>query len=73
MILVIGKPNCGTCNMVKSILNSKGIEYEYKLLGDLESETADKYINMAKEASKLMFPIIVKEDKIIAMEDIQCI
>ncbi|MFW6377106.1 MAG: hypothetical protein ACOCZ5_00535 [bacterium] len=75
MILLLGTKNCGNCNAVKFKLRAMDIEYEYK---DFFNELSDKeqgdYIKRLKEKDEgngsVELPIIVKEGKIIALEDL---
>lgn len=68
MIRVIGKENCSRCAMVKNILNKKGIEYEYNLLDECENK--EEYIKMAIEEGKLSMPLIIKDGKLINLQEV---
>jgi len=70
MILVIGTENCSRCNMVKNILNNKNIEYDYKLINSLSDEDKNKYINMAQCIGQMSFPLIIKDEKIITLQEV---
>jgi glutaredoxin len=56
--------------MTKMILNNKGITYEYKLIGDLLIGEQDKYLDMAQQTGQLSFPLLIKNDKIITLQEI---
>ena len=34
MVKIFGKDNCAYCNMAKQLCESKGVEYEYLMLGE---------------------------------------
>jgi len=55
--------------MTKGFLDNKNIEYEYKLLSSLNEEDQQKYINMAKQAQKMTMPLIIKNDRIISLQE----
>jgi len=70
MLLVIGTQNCKKCNMTKSILDKESIEYTYKLSSEIPEEEFNTYINKAKIKGILNFPLIIKNDEIITLEDV---
>jgi glutaredoxin len=70
MILVIGKENCSACDMTKTILKNKGIEFEYTLLDELEEIQKKEYIKLAREQGIMSMPLIIKEDKIIKLQEV---
>lgn len=70
MLLVIGTQNCSKCNMVKSILNNKGIEYIYKLNNEIPEGKFNIYLEKAKVLGLMNFPLIIKDEEIITLEDI---
>lgn len=70
MILLIGKQNCSACNMTKTVLTNKGIEFEYKLLNELPQEQQDKYINLAQESDMLSLPLIVVDNKLKTLQEV---
>ena len=67
---VIGKQNCSRCDMVKNILNNKQIEYEYILMESLSLEEQVEYRKMAIKAKQMEMPLIIKEDKIITLQEV---
>ena len=69
-IIVIGQKNCSACEMTKTILKNKGVEFEYKLLDDLENDLKNKYIKIAKEQNKLSLPLIIKDEKILTVQEV---
>ena len=70
MILLIGKQNCSACNMTKTVLTNKGMEFEYKLLNELPQEEQDKYIKLAQENDMLSLPLIVVDNKLKTLQEI---
>lgn len=70
MILIIGKENCSACEMTKTILKNKGIEFEYKLLNDLDSNLKKEYMKLAREQGKLSMPLIVKNEQLITLQEV---
>jgi glutaredoxin len=70
MLLIIGTKNCPRCKMTKSVLNNKDIEYEYKLNDEISKKELDLYLEKAKEKGLMNFPLIIKDEEIITVEDI---
>lgn len=70
MLLVIGTENCSRCNMTKNILNNKGIEFDYKLISSFSTDDKDKYMNMAQQTGQMSFPLIIKDNKIITIQEV---
>ncbi len=70
MILIIGSEGCSNCIMTKRILDNKGIQYKYVLLNELPQEEQDKYLNMARKAKRISFPIIIKDEKVITIQEV---
>ena len=69
MILILGLKNCGKCEITKQILTSKNIEFEYKLLSDLPEEDRRKYAQMARDCNYNTMPLIIKENKLITLQE----
>jgi len=70
MIKLIGKKNCSACNMSKTVLINKGIEFEYNLLEDLTQEEQDRYIALAQESNMLSLPLIVVDNKLKTLQEV---
>ncbi len=70
MLLIIGTQNCSKCKMTKSILDKKGIEYTYKLNEELTNEEFFNYMEQARNKRLMNFPLIIKDEEIITLEDI---
>ncbi len=73
MIIVIGTESCSRCTTTKNILDVKGIEYKYLLITDYPDENQNKFMEMAEKANQMSFPLIIKNDKIITLQEaLQC-
>jgi glutaredoxin len=70
MILLLGKNNCSRCDMVKSILDNKAVEYQYKKIEDYSKEEQDKYLELARINKQMGFPLIIKDGKIITIQEV---
>lgn len=70
MLLIIGTKNCSRCNMVKGVLNNKNIEYTYKTGNEIPKEELDRYLEKARSVGLMSFPLIIKDDEIIKLEDV---
>jgi len=71
MLLVIGTENCSRCAMVKNILNTKNINYNYKLIDELSETEQNNYLDIAKQSGQLSYPMIFKNNKIITIQEVQ--
>lgn len=65
MLKVIGKDNCSSCEMTKTILDNKGIKYEYLLFEDLGKE----FQTSLKKAFR-SFPILLKDRKATTLQEV---
>ena len=70
MILLLGKNNCSRCDMVKSILDNKAVEYQYKKIEDCSKEEQYKYLELARINKQMEFPLIIKDGKIITIQEV---
>lgn len=70
MVLVIGTENCSKCLMTKNILDSRDIDYEYRLLSEFSKQEQDMYMNMAKEAKMMNFPIILQDEIVVTLQEV---
>ena len=70
MLLIIGTENCSKCKMTKSILGNKNIDYIYKLNNEISKDEFNKYIEKAKTKGLMNFPLIVRDEEIIVLEDV---
>ena len=70
MIKVIGKEHCGACMMTKNVLGVKGIEFEYILLEEMTEEEQNNVIKMAEEQGRLSMPFIIKDGKLVTLQEV---
>lgn len=70
MIQVIASIGCSKCKQAKIRLDKENIKYSYRFIDELNDDTADRYMDMAKEAGQQNFPIIIKDDNLVSLEDI---
>jgi glutaredoxin len=70
MIKIIGLKNCSKCTVVKGILDSKAIEYEYNILTELPEEERRKYAQMARDVNYNTMPLIIRDDKLITLQEV---
>lgn len=70
MIILIGTENCNRCTMTKDILNNRNINFTYKLLSDLSKDEQDNLLVLAKESNQTSFPLILKDNKIITLQEV---
>jgi len=70
VLLIIGVENCSRCKMTKSILDNKKIDYTYKLNNEISEEEFNTYMDKAKIKGLMNFPLIIKDEEIIVLEDV---
>lgn len=70
MIKVIGKKNCSSCAMVKTLLTNNKIEYTYELLEDLDETSQQQYMDMAIEKGVMSMPLIIKDGELISIKEV---
>lgn len=70
MLKIIGLKNCGKCTVVKGILDNRKIEYEYSILTELPEEDRRKYAQMARDINYNTMPLIIKDDKLITLQEV---
>ena len=69
-IIVVGNPGCSRCEMARRLLKNKEVDFEYQDLGQLSPGTAEAYLSMGEEAEQVGLPILIKEGKLVKLEDI---
>ena len=69
-VTVIGSRGCSKCKITKTLLEQKKIPFEYKMIEDLPEQDQNSYINKAQNAGTMNFPIIIKDDNIVNLEDV---
>lgn len=70
MILLIGSESCSRCEAVKTILNNKYIQYEYKYMSEFNEEDKKKYLTMARKKGQLNLPIMIKDGEVIDYKEV---
>lgn len=73
MLKVIGTKNCNRCTMTTTILNNKGVKYEYiSYEDDLTDTERYFYFEQARKAGHAQFPILISDSgKYIRLQDIK--
>ena len=62
MIKIYGKTGCSACVQAKQLLETKGLDYEYALLG--LNYSLEEFYNVAPKTHKT-FPMVTKDGKYI--------
>lgn len=70
MLKVISKENCSRCIMTKNILENKGVDFEYITFENLTKEDQDKYIETARKSRLMSFPLIVKDEILVQLQEV---
>jgi len=70
MYLIIGRKGCSRCTVIKNMLTSKNIDFEYKLLESLSSEESNEIVKKATKANQINMPLIFKNNEIIDIKEV---
>lgn len=70
IITVIGNHNCTRCEVVKNILDNRKVEYEYKILSDLNKEEKEKILSKARSKGIMQMPVIIKDDEVVELSEV---
>lgn len=70
MITVVGKQGCSRCVMVKNQLTAKHINFDYKSFLDFSQDEQDEIITNATNKGLMNFPIIIKNDEVVSLEEV---
>lgn len=70
MIIVYGKDNCGSCEMVKRTLIEKGMVFEYDNLDHMPEVAADAILQLAISAGLTTYPIIMDDGNVVSLRDL---
>lgn len=70
MYKLIGTHGCGRCEMVQGILKEKNVEFEYCYMENLSAQEQEEYYALAKANNVGSFPMIIKDNKIITLEEV---
>lgn len=68
MILLIGRENCPRCEMTKKILNEKDINFEYRLLSDMDNKLEVE--KMAKDMGMTTLPLILNDGNLVELQEV---
>lgn len=66
MITVIGSKSCSRCEITKNVLNSKGIDFEYKLYDEASEEEKARI----KELNLKQLPIVFDGEKNLTLQEV---
>lgn len=70
MLLVIGQNDCTACKLAVNLLTKRNIEFEYILFDSLSSEEQQYYINLAEQHNQLSYPLIIKDNSLITLQEV---
>lgn len=70
MLQLIGTYNCNRCAMTKTILNNKGVRYQYIQYEELSQVEQDYYLELARKAGHGSFPILLLDGEITTLQDL---
>lgn len=70
MLQLIGTHNCNRCAMTKTILNNKGIRYQYIQYEELSQVEQDYYFELARKEGHGSFPILLLDGEITTLQDL---
>lgn len=70
MYLIIGKENCSSCDMTKTVLTNKQIPFQYVLLSELPEEERKQYIALARQRGHLSMPLIIKDNTLYTLKEV---
>lgn len=69
MVLIYGNAGCSKCEVVKNLVEEKGIEFEYKYLSEIPATEKFNVMQAAKKVKQLNLPIIFINEEIITFEN----
>lgn len=70
MLIVVGREHCMNCIEVKNNLEKHNIEFEYKLLDNLNQSELDNYLGLAQEQNVNELPLIINDNKLITLKEV---
>lgn len=70
MLIVVGREHCINCIEVKNNLEKHNIEFEYKLLDNLNQSELDNYLGLAQEQNINELPLIINDNKLITLKEV---
>lgn len=69
MLKVIGKNGCSACVVLKERLTQEGIEFEYVMFEDIDAKAKREYVTKSRNAGIQRFPMVFKDDEVVANTD----
>lgn len=69
LIQVIGKESCSRCEMVKTMLINKKIDFSYTTLDELEDDLKKVYLKEARTKGLMNLPLIIKDNTVIDLKE----
>lgn len=70
MFIVVGREHCMNCIEIKNNLEKHNIEFEYKLLDNLNQSELDNYLGLAQEQNVNELPLIINDNKLITLKEV---
>lgn len=67
MLNVYGKKHCSRCKQVTSLLEKRGIEYQYY---DIFEVNTEYYTHLLMKYNKGIYPLIMKDDEVMTLSDV---
>ena len=69
MLEVYGKKDCARCSQVKSLLDKRGIEYEYTdMFGDMVD--TEYYLYKVMHENKRLYPLILEDGEVVQLSEV---
>lgn len=69
-IRIIGTKNCSRCEMVKNLLTSKKIEFNYQIIDDLNEDEKNEIMNLGELNNQRSFPFLISGEKLLTINEI---
>lgn len=68
MIQLVGTEGCGRCQMVKNILATKNIKFDFVLLDDYKDK--DDLLYRAKKKGHMTLPLLLRDGELINITEV---
>ncbi|MFW6008418.1 MAG: glutaredoxin family protein [archaeon] len=65
MIKVYGNFGCPECEKTKKLLKENNVDFEYKMLTQIDEDEKDEVFEIAQKANRMALPIVLKDNEII--------
>ncbi len=66
MLDLYGAKGCARCDQVKSLLDKREIKYNYH---NIEDEDTNYYLDIIEQENNSMFPLIIKDKKVLSLSE----